>query len=417
MLAVERRANVAVVRRSPAASAGGARRHEDGAAVSRWRSLAVTLLALILAVPASAATDSDGDGLSNTFENQTGVTSAHDADTDGDGVIDAAEDNDHDRLSNRAEQKFGSHPGIRDSDGDGTPDGKEDADRDGRSNAIEQDHRAIPFGLRPSLAAAPTDTSPYKPGCQTPYRSALVTLCSYGPVDSPITVVLMGDSHAMQLATPIKDVAVKNGWRLTTLIKKACPPVLGIHNVGQNVIDGGVTCRRWRRAALTWLNADPPDHILMAHSDAYGITTYAGKRIRGDARAAVWREGLKRTLRQLPASSEVLLFGDTPYNRVNPVQCLKQQPKNISKCVTSRQPLHKRKIELALEQAAKAKGARFRRFHDKACSYDPCPVIQGDILMYRDRGHMTATFMAQLTPMFDRMLTSIIGPAPARRRK
>ena len=35
MLAVERRANVAVVRRSPGASAGGARRHGYGAAVSR----------------------------------------------------------------------------------------------------------------------------------------------------------------------------------------------------------------------------------------------------------------------------------------------------------------------------------------------------------------------------------------------
>ena len=108
-----------------------------------------------MGVPAAAGFDTDGDGLRNTFENQAGVTSSSDPDSDGDGVVDAAEDNDGDRLSNRAEQKFGSHPGIRDSDGDGTPDGKEDADRDGRSNAVEQDHRRVPARPQPEPGSGP----------------------------------------------------------------------------------------------------------------------------------------------------------------------------------------------------------------------------------------------------------------------
>jgi hypothetical protein len=382
---------------------------------------ALLLLSLLLlsltGAPAAAGYDSDGDGLRDTFERQSGVTSPNDPDSDGDGVVDSAEDNDGDRLSNRGEQRFGSLPGVRDTDGDGKPDGKEDADRDGRSNAVEQDHRPIPAGLAPGLAAAPGDVSPYKAGCQATNKSAAVVTCSYGPQDSTTTVVLMGDSHAMQLATPIVTVAKENGWRLTTLVKKACPPVLGIHNRAQKWIDDGDSCRQWRRHALTWLNENPPDHIILAHSDSYGIATFDGKRITGDKRAVAWRAGMKRTLGRMPPSSDVLLLGDIPYNRVNPVGCLKEHTKNISRCVTSRKPLYKRKIELALEDAAEAKGARFRRFYDKVCSYDPCPVIQGEVLMYRDRGHITATFAAQLTPTFRAMLTTIIPPAPAATRR
>ncbi len=380
--------------------------------------LAVAVLAVaVLAVPAAGAIDSDGDGLRNTFEAKYEITDPWKADSDGDGVVDQAEDNDHDRLSNRAEQKFGLHPGRRDSDGDGVPDGGEDHDGDGRSNAREQDLRPVPAGLRPSLATAPYDVSPYKAGCQTTHGSSAVVTCSYGPANSPTTVVLMGDSHAMQLATPIVAIAQANGWRLTTLVKKACPPVLGIHNRAKRWAFDRASCGQWRWAALAWLKANPPNHIILAHSDGYGIQTYAGKPIRGDDRAPYWRKGMTRTLAAMPAASEVLVLGDIPYNRLNPVTCLQRHPKNISKCVTTREPKYKRKIELAIEKAAVAKGARFRRFYAQVCTYDPCPVVQGDVLMYRDKGHFTATFAAQLTPTFERLLGSIIAPAPARFRR
>lgn len=386
--------------------------------MSRLRTALVSLLLVVFAAtPAMASIhDTDGDGLRNSFEKQHGVTSPTNPDTDGDGVVDSAEDNDGDRLGNKGEQKFGLHPGRRDSDGDGIPDGKEDFDRDGRSNAVEQDHRPVPAGLRPSLATAIGDVSPYKAGCQTTAGKSRVVTCSYGPADSPTTVVLMGDSHAMQLATPIVTIARENGWRLTTLVKKACPPVLGIHNNAQKWADDGASCRAWRWNALDWLKADPPDHIILAHSDSYGISTLQGKRIKGHDRAPVWKAGMKRTIGAMPQSSQVIVLGDIPYNRVNPVGCLTRNKKNISKCVTSRQPLYKRKIELAIEQAAKVKGATFRRFYNKVCSYDPCPIIQGDVLMYRDRGHFTATFTEQLTPTFRKMLTPLIGVAPAGRK-
>lgn len=379
-----------------------------------WSALVCLLLTVVVASPALAA-DSDGDLLDDDFEDRWGLTSAHDPDSDDDGVVDSAEDPDRDALSNLGEQRFGTNPGRRDTDGDGTSDGREDADRDGRSNASEQDRRPIPTGLRPTLANAKYDVSPYKSGCQTTHGESALTICRYGPADAARTVVLMGDSHAMMILSPIKTVAVNRGWRLITLVKKACPPVLGINNIAQRWLDDGRSCRQWRRKALDWLADKRPDDVVLSHSDQYRIAGFRGKRLTGSDAVRAWRKGMRRTIAAMPASTDVLLMGDIPVNRGNPVHCLKKHRQNISACTTRREPARTRKIERALRQAAESEGATFRSIYGKVCSYDPCPVIQGRVLMWRDRGHYSTTFADQLTPTFRKILTNVIGPARKRR--
>ena len=85
----------------------------------------------------SAASDPDGDGLSNWSEFRA-HTNPKRADTDRDGADDGSEDFDRDGVDNVDEQRSGTDPARRDSDGDGRPDGAEDADGDGLPNAAEQ---------------------------------------------------------------------------------------------------------------------------------------------------------------------------------------------------------------------------------------------------------------------------------------
>ncbi len=61
------------------------------------RAGALALMLLLAAVPAAAA-DRDGDGLRDGFETKWGLTSPDDRDSDNDGVVDSAEDHDHDDL-------------------------------------------------------------------------------------------------------------------------------------------------------------------------------------------------------------------------------------------------------------------------------------------------------------------------------
>ena len=372
-----------------------------------WRasSLGVGLAALLsvsLVAPASGA-DADGDGLWDSFERRWGVTDHLDPDTDGDGVVDSAEDLDTDRLGNIGEQRLGTDPTKWDSDGDRVSDGKEDADGDGVSNAREQDQRRLPLGLRPSLRAAYDDRQPDRVRCQTKNRRQTVRSCTFGDPRSDTTIALVGDSNMTMYLTAYKQIAKARGWKLVTMTKASCPAFLGLHGTLQHKIDKGRSCRVWRRSVLDKLKADPPDYIVFGHA-SYKLKTVKGRDIPASKWPSLWQAAVKKTLRRLPATSETLVLGVLPKTRKDPVGCLQKHKLDMSKCVTGRVPPADRAIDKALAKGARIGGGQYATLHDQICSYDPCPVVQGNVLVWRDRVHLTETFARKLRPSVAAML-------------
>lgn len=372
---------------------------------SRHVAALTTLLLLSLSVPVGAA-DTDKDGLRDGFEQRYGF-SVTNPDTDGDGVVDSAEDNDGDGLGNLGEQRFGTHPRKRDSDGDGRIDSQEDKDHNGRSNGREQDRRSLPANLKPTLGSAVRNFPPIRFGCQTPHGKADPVVCGFGRLGST-KVVLFGDSHAMMWSSPIKRIATKKDWRFLTMTKTACPALLGLYTKRQMEIDGGHTCQRWRQNVIKRLKAYPPDLIVITQSDNYSLYSKAGTPQPGSKRRTLWKQALKRTLDALPRRSKVLVLGDVPDSDVNPRKCLNHNRSDMSKCVTKKAGPAGRQIEMALRDTARANRATFRTLYGKICSYDPCPVVQGSVLMWRDRGHVTNRFAVQLQPSMRDILEDAI---------
>lgn len=370
------------------------------------RAMGVGLSLTLLGSVAANAADRDRDGLRDLFEQRWGVTSPDRRDSDADGVVDPAEDSDGDRLSNLGEQRFGTDPGAPDSDGDGKPDGAEDSDRDGLSNAREQDRRAIPRGLRPTLARAAGDRPSLPSRCFVAYRESRARRCVTGATGSLTSVVIFGDSHALMWVPGLARAGARQGWRIETLLKAGCPSV-DVRPIGQHRIDGGRTCRAWRRNAYRWLQGRRPDLIIITNTDAYQLITAAGRSPGSYKRRQLWKHGLERTLAAMPRSSRVVVLGDTPKNSRDPVRCLRRHRANMSACATRRVGLAGRRYHKVERTAARAAGAQFATLDAKVCSYDPCPLVQGDILIWRDRGHMTATFSRQLAPA----LTAVVRRA------
>jgi hypothetical protein len=256
--------------------------------------------------------------------------------------------------------------------------------------------------------AEPPRMCPAKSGSSDPVT------CELGVAQSATTIVLMGDSHAMMYVPALRPVAIERGWRLVTLVKSACPPTLGVISVDQHRLDGGRTCDEWRRNALARLAADPPRHIIIAHSDNYKIVDGDGRVLPPKRRPQAWKDGLRRTLAALPASTRAIVLGDVPSNSGNPVICLKSNKGDISACVTPRESRGQRSIEVALRQAAVRKGATFRTLYGKVCTYDPCPLVHGDVLMWRDGGHLTATFMTSLIPAVRQLMAVTVASSTGR---
>ncbi len=110
----------------------------------------------------------------------------------------------------------------------------------------------------------------------------------------------------------------------------------------------------------------------------------------------------------MPAKTDVLLLGDTPRNAEHPVHCLRKNPRDMSRCTSRRQPLSARPVTQVLKAQAQKPGVHFATLFGQICSYDPCPLVQGKTLLWRDRGHLTGTFARKLTPSVRKILRPLL---------
>ena len=375
------------------------------------KGVTVALAAVLLGAPALAV-DTDGDGLRDAFEKRYGLTSHLLADSDGDGVIDAAEDHDDDDLSGRGEQRFKTDPGDRDSDGDGVPDGLEDSDGDGTPDRVDQHRRPLPANVRPTPGRAFFDVAPQAPDCGVRTGDDRLNLCHFGDRQSDRRVVLLGDSKATMYLPPAITVAEEEGWHLTTMLKGRCTPVLGTMTRHQRSFDDGRTCQRWRNKALDRINVDPPDLIVVVFSDDYVLVDGRDRKLTEAGKIRTLQDGLAATLAAMPAESQVVLLADAPRSTVNAPNCLQRSPTDMSACLTLKVPASARRIDRAIRRAVRDGGGAYRTLEDRICPYQPCPLVQGDILIHKDKGHLTVTFTELLAPSLRAELAPFLPPMP-----
>ncbi len=312
------------------------------------------------------------------------------ADTDGDGLLDPAEDLDHDGLSNLAEQTFGTDPLVRDTDGDGIPDGNDDANGDGIPDWRQQDARAVPDHLTPSLANANNNQKCYQPGVGS-------TGVCVGDPNGTTRIVIYGDSHAGQWIPALDSYAKQHQWHLADIAKSGCPSV---HLPVWPDAAGNTACRDWRNDTEQQLRLDPPDLVIVSNYSHYGPS------------ATQWRVGLRKLITSLPPSSRVMVLADTPLFPHRVPACLKDHLKNMGKCEVPRSiglSVSHDKVESSV---AKANGATFASMNPWVCPDQLCPVIVDHLLMWRDSNHLTVTYSRQLAPALGALVAAALRGTP-----
>ena len=124
------------------------------------------LTGLLAPATTAAATDTDRDGLPDTWEREWSLTDPSLADSDGNGKLDASEDPDLDTLTDRQEYLAGTNPQLDDSDKDGVRDDAEDTDGDGLPTAFE-------FRAGTSPKRTDSDRDGRRDGSENPDRDGL----------------------------------------------------------------------------------------------------------------------------------------------------------------------------------------------------------------------------------------------------
>lgn len=266
--------------------------------------------------------------------------------------------------------------------------------------------RALPDDLEPSLADAPViRPRAYRDGCHAKAGDTKARVCTYGMEDASFSVLLIGDSHAVQWLPALEDLAAQEGWRLYSLTKSACPvPLTPVIVRGERLRD----CEAWRRAAFARIAELRPDIVLAASQGR--IYRLPGART-GERRERAWRRAWTRSLEVLRESAgRVFLLGDTPMWTEDPLRCLRRHRRDIGRCDTPRADALSARTEASEREAAAQAGVTYVPTADLVCPGDPCRAVEGRYLVLGDIQHMTVAWARRVAPELLHRLTCDATP-------
>lgn len=226
--------------------------------------------------------------------------------------------------------------------------------------------------------------------------------CEFGSATPTATVVLFGDSHAMQWFTPLKAMAERNAWRLVVLAKANCPSVDVVVKDYVSRKDN-FQCSRWRENMFTRIGKLQPDVVVLASSSGHPTPI------------DTWKQGIDSTVRRLRATgTSVVYVRDTPFANFDVPTCLSRADwRGVAMNVLCTYPLEVEQARYgkraeAESVAVQSAGGRFLDFTAAICDQPNCPTEGNGVILFKDRNHITEAFARQLAPNLEAPLIDML---------
>jgi hypothetical protein len=256
----------------------------------------------------------------------------------------------------------------------------------------------VPSNLRPSLRAVGGDRAVvYADDCVAVGRVSQLNACHYGVEGSAFTIILYGDSHAAQWFPAVEEIADAYQAELIVMIKGGCPTAA----VSIPTATLARTCPIWRDQAVSLIAAEQPDLLLVSASAGYPNDDEE------------WASGFDATMRRIvPNAGHVAVIGDTPESSHEPTDCLSRNVRSADRCASDRDEVVATSRLDVEQEIATGLGADYIDTTDWLCAESACPMMIGDILLYRDSTHITTVASSWLRPLLEASLDDVL-PAPA----
>src|SRR4051812_18874211 len=220
--------------------------------------------------------------------------------------------------------------------------------------------------------------------------------CRYGDPDGKRTLILFGDSHAMQYFPPLLKVAKKNHWRLIALTKAECTPA---EVEVQSMIEAREysQCDVWREKELGRIEeAAKSTTVVMSGDTAYTPYGEFGEELSGRAAAEAMEAGYLATLGRLrKAGLRAVVIRDTPAAPDEIPACVSEHLDHLASC--DFRHVHAWDKEFEMRAARRVPGDHLIDLTPEICPRGICRAVIGNALVYRDDSHLTATFARTLS--------------------
>jgi peptidoglycan/LPS O-acetylase OafA/YrhL len=228
-------------------------------------------------------------------------------------------------------------------------------------------------------------------GCQVDNGVAEPKLCTYGDPSSSRTVVIVGDSKMAQWQPTFAAMAQREDWKLVQITKSACT-FADVSFDRPNKAD----CRAWGRAVLQKVLELKPDLVIESHRFIDALPP--GRTDDEDATQDAMVEGLASYWRTVTdAGIPLVTLLDNPSPPMKAVyECVAQHPKDLPSCAFPLEPaVAKSAAPAQRKAAAEVPGVGIMDMTSTICpDGDRCAAVIGNVLVYRQRTHLTKTFVA-----------------------
>ncbi|GGA98287.1 acyltransferase [Macrococcus hajekii] len=243
--------------------------------------------------------------------------------------------------------------------------------------------------VEPSMETVKQDIGTlYKDNCNQVARKDEVISCSYGPQDAQTKVALVGGSHTVQWFDPIKIIAEERNFNLVTYTKLDC------RFTAEKLKDQ--SCVKWNENVMKQLVEDNID-IVITNGDI-NSKDYPG----------IPKGYLQHFADLEEKNTKVIAFRDTPWLKADTLNCLKRANKNIDECYSEKNEVLSSVDKWTLLDK-KPPNVDYIDFTPILCPEDKCQIIQGNVLMYWDTHHLTATYTKSMTPYIDEAILKTLS--------
>lgn len=259
----------------------------------------------------------------------------------------------------------------------------------------------LPF--RPTVLEAEDDVpESTNDGCISEFDNAGVINCSYGDISATRTIALAGGSHAEHWITALDILGKEHHFKVVTYLKMGCPLTTEPRPLVMGDNRPYPNCRQWNERVMARLIADHPDYVFTTSTRPWNIKP-------GDMMPGTYI-GIWKALSE--ADIPVLAMRDTPWLTRNnkpliPADCLAKGGDAESCGVKRSQVLSER--NQTLDFVDRFPGMKVLDMSDAVCRDDYCRAIEGNVLVYHDAHHLSATYMRTMTPELGRQIGAATG--------
>ncbi|HZQ32540.1 MAG TPA: acyltransferase family protein [Mycobacterium sp.] len=257
--------------------------------------------------------------------------------------------------------------------------------------------------MRPTVLEAKSDLPvTTADGCISDFGDLQIHICVYGDKNASRTIALAGGSHAEHWITALDPIGQRHHVKIATYLKMGCPltteelPTI----VGDNI--PYPQCKQWVDTVMDKLVADRPDYV-------FTNSTRPRFNAPGDEMPASYL-GIWDVL----SRNDIGILGirDTPWLErdgvpFEPADCLAEGGTATSCGMKRTEVLNDH--DPTLDYVAQFPQLKPLDMSNAICGPDICRAVVGNVLVYHDSHHLSATYVRTMIDELDRQIGAATG--------